>query len=133
MSEGMVKRLSLFLSVLVFSLSVFGQYPPIGMIDVYGLKSVSKGQVLTAAGIKPGDDALGIISSQSEIRQRLLGLANVEEAAVSLVCCADRDGKSMVFLGIRERGSSTLRFRRPPNGTTRLPAEIVKAGEDFQT
>jgi len=118
--------------LLIFHAAGFAQFPPIRLIDFYGLRTNSEAAVLAKSGIKAGDDAFKTIASTEEIKQRLKTLPNVEDAAVSIVCCDDAEGRSMAFIGIREKGSPALEFRPAPKGTVRLPAEIVKAGDDLE-
>ena len=108
------------------------QLPPVGIVDLYGLRKVSQRQVLLAVNVKPGDDALHVLQTRDEILRRIRSIKGVDGAAIEVVCCSDADKKSIVFVGIRERGTSDLVFREAPKGDVRLPAEFVKAGEDFQ-
>lgn len=119
-----------FLFVLPFG-STNGQVPPIGIIDFYGLRSISEQQARQALQIKEGD-AGGPLSraSQKEVQSRLEALPNVEQARLNFVCC--EAGKTILYVGIRERGALALHFRAAPKGAIRLPETIVKAGEEFQ-
>lgn len=103
------------------------QTPPIGIIDFYGLRTVSEQQVRTVLGIKEGDQPP---ASRGEAEQRLQALPNVEQARLNMVCC--EAGKVILYVGIRERGFPTLQFRRPPKGSIRLPANIVQLGEEME-
>jgi hypothetical protein len=57
-------------------------------------------------------------------------LTNVEQARVNAACC--EAGKYILYVGIREKGSPTLRFRPATKGAIRLPESIAKVGEEFQ-
>jgi hypothetical protein len=139
------RQFSLFIPVLCFMLtSAFstpqaapsGQsevQPPIGIIDFYGLHTISQAQARQVLGIKEGEsipDTAEGKKFQQAAQQRLEALPGVLEAQLSFVCCnAD---KAILYVGITEKGSPVLSFRAAPQGKVRLPEDIVKAGEDFQ-
>jgi hypothetical protein len=103
------------------------QSPPIGIIDLYGLRSVSERQVREALQIKEGDPSS---VDRKEAERKLESLPNVAEARLSFVCCDV--GKAILYLGIREKGASSIQFHRAPQGKVRLPQDVVQAGEDYQ-
>jgi hypothetical protein len=109
------------------SASTNGQLPPIGIIDFYGLRSIPEQQVRQALQIKEGD---ALPESTKEVQRRLENLTNVEQARLNATCC--EAGKSILYVGIRERGSPILRFRAAPKGAIRLPQTIAQVGEEYQ-
>src|SRR5262245_29465627 len=100
---------------------------PIGIIDFYGLRSISVRQVREALQIKEGD-----LSSmdRKEVRRRLESLPGVREARITTVCCIE--GKIILFIGIRENGVPALQFRTAPQGKVRLPQDVLQAGDDLR-
>lgn len=104
------------------------QFPPIGIIDFYGLRSVSERQVREALQIKEGDPSPSS-SDRKEAKRRLESLPGVAEADVNLVCCDA--GKAILFIGIREKGAPSIQFRPAPQGKIRLPQDVVQAGDDL--
>ena len=130
---SIAKLIYAMLLLLSFSTVQFAQqFPPIGIIDTYGLRTVSETDLLRAVAVKPGSEALQTMTSQQDIVARIKLLPNVADASLSLVCCDDAEGKSILFVGVREKETPPLIFRPAPTGNVRLPAEIVKAGEDFE-
>lgn len=125
--------LTIFLSIFPVIAAFGQQFPPIGIIDFYGLRTISEKDVWSVLKIKIGDDAIETIKSAEEIRQVLKKLPNVEDASISLICCDDIYGKSIIFVGIREKGKTALKFRAAPNGQVPLPEIVVQASKDFQT
>jgi hypothetical protein len=121
-----MKIFSLVFLLVSLPVSTNGQYPPIGIIDFYGLRSVSQQQARQALQIKVGDS---MPDAREEIQRRLEALPNVEQAQLGPVCC--EAGKSILYVGIREKGAPVLRFRPAPTGTIRLPEPIVQAGSAF--
>jgi hypothetical protein len=112
-----------FLFILPFD-SASAQIPPIGIIDFYGLRSISEQQARVALQIKEGD---AVPDAREEIERRLEALPNVEQARLNFVCC--EAGKSIIYVGIKERGAPTLRFRSAPHGRAKLPDQMVQAGD----
>jgi len=105
--------------------------PPIGVIDFYGLRTISQEQIRQKLQIKEGDSIPEDFRKfKKDARQRLQSLPKAAEAHLNFVCC-DAD-KTILWVGIREEGSPALTFRAAPRGKVRLPKEIVKAGEAFE-
>jgi hypothetical protein len=105
---------------------IAAQIPPIGTIDFYGLRGVSEQRARQALQIKEGD---AVPESREEAQRRLEALPNVEEARLAATCC--EDGKTILYIGIREKGEPSLRFRSAPTGAIRLPAMIAQSGKSF--
>jgi len=103
------------------------QIPPIGIIDFYGLRSVSERQVREAIQIKEGDS---LSSPPKEAEGRLHSLPGVAEASIGLVCCDA--GKAIIYVGVREKGTPAIQFRPAPRGTALLPQDVIQAKEDYQ-
>jgi hypothetical protein len=112
-----------FLVALPFD-SASGQIPPIGIIDFYGLRSISEQRVRDALQIKEGD---AVPSSRQEIERRLEAFPNVLQSRLNFVFC--EAGKVILYVGIKERGAKTLLFRRAPHGRAKLPDSMVQAGD----
>ena len=106
--------------------STDGQVPPVGIIDFYGLRSISEQQARQAIQIKEGDLPP---DSPKEIQLRLEALPNVEQARLQVVCC--EAGKNILYVGISEKGAPALRFRTAPQGRVRLTHDMLQAGESF--
>ena len=104
--------------------STNGQTPRIGVIDFYGLRNISEQQVRQALQIKEGN---AVPDSRDAAQRRLEALPNVQQARLSFVCCDD--GKAILYVGISEKGTPTLRFRPAPQRSIRLPDNMVRAGE----
>jgi hypothetical protein len=129
-----MSQLTLFiLFVVVLASRAMCQLPPIGMIDLFGLRTVPETEVRNALPIRIGDDAIAVLTDADLTRQKLRTLPNIEDASVAVICCDDRNGKSMAFIGIREKGSPALTFRPAPSGDVRLPADVLNAGATFES
>src|SRR5207237_169829 len=128
-----MSQLTLFILFVVLASSAMCQLPPIGMIDLFGLRTVSETDIRNVLPIRIGDDAIAVLTDADLIRQKLRTLPNIEDASVAVICCDDRNGKSMAFIGIREKGSPALTFRPAPSGDVRLPADVLNAGATFES
>lgn len=106
--------------------SANAQNQPIGIIDFYGLRSVSEQQARDALQIKEGDP---VPDSREQAQHRLQALPNVEQALLGFVCC--EGGKALLYVGIKEKGAPSLKFHSAPTGSIRLPETIVRAGDAF--
>lgn len=113
-----------------FFVSVRAQTPQIETIDFYGLRSVSEKQIREALRIKEDDLPPKTKKERDEIIKRIEALPNVAEVRLSAICCTN-GGKTMLYVGVREKGSPSLSFRDAPSGTIRLTDEILKLGKEF--
>ena len=106
---------------------------PINIIDVFGLKRVSAGDVRTALTFQEGDTITlgdGERPAMLELSEgRLAKLPGVVSARINMTCCDA--GGAIAYVGIQEQGAPALRLRRAPEGDVRLPADIVQAGGEF--
>jgi hypothetical protein len=125
-----MKRLSPFLLILLTALFSRAQAPPIAHIDLYGLRIVTEQQIRSVLQLKEGD-AIPDDKAAGEIIKRLKAVPNVEDAALDFPCCDEKYGKTILYVGIREKGTPALRFRSAPVGDIRLPAEMLKLEELF--
>lgn len=121
--------LSIFL-LTCFVIPVAAQAPPIGIIDFFGLKTVTKQQVLEKLQIKAGD-AVPSPAILNETITRLKNIPNVEEVTLDLPCCDEKYGKTILYIGIREKGAPFLKFRKAPTGNVRLPHSVLKLEKEF--
>lgn len=113
--------------LLAFSSSLAAQTGTVGTVEVYGTRTVSPDEVRRALGVAAGD---AVPADGGALRQRLLRMPGVADAAVSSVCC--EAGRSILYAGIRELGDSTPpRWHQAPDGIISLPDDIVKAEAEF--
>ena len=93
---------------------------PIGTIDYYGLRTVSRQAVSQVLGIAVGDT---LPASTPDIVERLEGVPGVVQARVQPVCCME--GKVMLYVGIAEEGAPQFGYRTPPDSAIALSPEIT--------
>lgn len=102
------------------------QLPRVGIIDFYGLRTLTPADLVQAVGVQIGDS---LVAGATELRARLEQVPGVAAADVSLVCC--EAGRSLLYVGIREHSTETPAFKAAPAGFERLPAGLVAAGSRF--
>jgi hypothetical protein len=99
----------------------------VGIVDFYGLRRITEAQVRQALRIAEGDTITE--STLRSAEKRVRALPGVSDARVDGVCCDG--GKTLVYVGIEEKGTPAVRFNPPPKGRPRLPDEVVRAGAAF--
>ena len=122
----------LFLLAVISPISADEQMT-IGIIDFYGLRSLTEEQVRAVLPISEGmvvsdDYAFPDEEARSEVAEAL-GVYRVE---ISPTCCYE-PYKLVVYVGIEEEQTSTLQYREEPVGDTELPAEILETARQIET
>jgi hypothetical protein len=125
--EGMIRssRLALLL-LLVMTGPAAAQMPRVGIIDFYGLRKLKPENLAAAVGVQIGDS---LAATSAQLRDRLLQVPGVIDADVSVVCC--EAGRSIMYVGVRERDAAALTFRAAPTGADLLTPDIVAAGSRY--
>jgi len=122
----------LALLALLVSWQTADQIPPIGIIDFYGIRSLPEAQVRQALDFHEGDqlssDQFG--KKVKAAQRKLEALPGVKKARLSFICCAEGN-KAILFVGIEEPGAPCQEFPPAPQGTVRLPADVVQASKDI--
>jgi hypothetical protein len=98
-------------------------------IEFYGLQKVPEASVRQALQISEGEKLPNSGEAADAMEKRLRALPGVEDAKLNAVCCVS--GKTVLFVGIEEKGAHPLRFRAAPKGKVRLSDRVVQAGVDF--
>jgi hypothetical protein len=115
-----LRRTIPFLLLLVTSVSA--QDLRIGVIDFYGLRKLSESQIRKVLGVREGDP---LPPSKGDAEARLDQMPGVVESHLEAVCCDA--GRTILYVGIEERGATHFDLREPPEGSVVLPEEIVMA------
>jgi hypothetical protein len=95
------------------------QLPRVGIIDFYGLRTLTPAHLAGAVGVQIGDSVTG---TPADFRARLMKVPGVIDADVSVVCC--EGGRSIMYVGVREAGAPMMDFNPAPAGLEELPPEI---------
>ena len=107
-----------------------GQIPPIGIIDSYGLRTISESEVRNVLPFKEGDTLFPDSSAISSLEAGLAAKLKVDRVELGLVCCDD-SSKAIVYIGIEETSATRLEFHPPPTGNVILPPEVFETYNDF--
>ncbi len=105
---------------------LLAQVPRVGDIEFYGLHKLSGPKLLHALHLKAGDP---LPPSKGDLEDELEAVAGVVMAHVEAVCC--EDGKTILFIGIEEKGAPHLAFRSEPSGSLTLPDDIAGTYQKF--
>lgn len=102
--------------------NVNGQEVQIGIIDLYGVRQISAGDVRGALTFKEGDTISRGDGQRpsflSASEDRVARLPGVTSARLRIVCCDE--GRAIVYVGVEERGAAVMRLRAAPMGTSRI-------------
>ena len=94
----------------------------VGVIDFYGLRKISESQIRKILGVREGDL---LPASKGDAETKLDQISGVVESHLEAVCCDA--GRTILYVGIEERGATHFDLRAPPEGAVVLPEEIVTA------
>jgi hypothetical protein len=107
-------------------------FPPLGIIDFYGIRTVPETQLLEALPYHL-DDSIPVDQFKSQkhaVEQKLTSLPSVAGAYLTLVCCT-LDRKSILYVGIEGANTPCQKFQPAPTGNVRLTEDVVSAGSSF--
>ena len=115
------------LPILLLTMACLGaQDLRVGVLDFYGLRKISESQLRKALGVREGDP---LPPSKGDAEARLDQVSGVVESHLEAVCCDE--GRTILYVGIEERGAPHFDVREPPEGTATLPEEIAGAYNRF--
>lgn len=107
-------------------------FPPLGIIDFYGLHAAPESRLREALPYHTDDSiSVGQFKSQKRsVEQKLASLPGIAGAYLTLVCCT-QDRKSILYVGIEEANTPCQKFQPAPTGSVRLTEVVLSAGSDF--
>jgi hypothetical protein len=100
--------------------------PRVDILDYYGLHKITPARIQRVLSTKEGDR---LPASKGDVEERLEQIPGVVRSHLEAVCCDG--GKTVLFVGIEEKGSAHFNFRSEPQGTVRLPGDIVESYQSF--
>lgn len=95
--------------------ALLAQAPRIDVLDFYGLHKVQEASVRQALGVKEGDP---LPASKGDAEERIDAVPGVVESHLEAVWAA---GKTILYVGIEERGAPHFDLRETPEGDMKLP------------
>lgn len=101
------------------------QVPRIAVLDFYGLRKTPVAKVRDTIAVKEGDP---LPASKGDTEERLDDIPGVVESHLEAV---DDAGKTILYVGIEERGAPHFDLREAPEGEMRLPEKITAEYRSF--
>jgi len=129
LAAGAPRRIILVKSIWLLWLTaawLSAQPPRIGGIEFYGLHRLSAQHLQNALHLHAGGP---LPASKGDLEERLEKITGVVRAQVEAVCCDG--GKTVLFIGIEEKGAPHVAFHTPPAGDAALPQEIADSYEKY--
>lgn len=128
-------QLLLLIMVLVCSRSsVFAQdTATIGLVEVYGARTISQSRVRKALGVEAGHQIEIDSNTIVTLRKRLTDIPGVKRSDIGLVCCWGNDGQWLLFAGVSEQSKDPFYYNPKPTGPERLPKEIMEDAQKFDS
>lgn len=128
----MSKAFSILFLIAVSGLVSAEEQMTIGVIDFYGLSSVTEDQVRAALPFSEGFTVSGGEAfPEGELELATAEALGVSRVELSLTCCYEPH-KLVAYVGIEEEQISALQYRDKPVGDIELPSEILETGERFE-
>jgi hypothetical protein len=127
-----MKLLSLVLFSLAYVCSLNAQPEKLGIIEVYGARTVSVADIRRAIGMKEGDTLDRKTLDKSAIEKRILSVPGIMQANVSLVCCDDKEGRSILYAGVSEKSAVTFPYHKKSAGAYKLDSTIIQTYRRYE-
>ena len=103
------------------------QVPTIGLIEIYGARTVPPPEILKRLGTKEGGQ---LPKSKGDVEERLTEIDNVVAAHLEAACC--EEGKAILYVGIEERGGAHFDYHPEPVAEdVKAPLAVVAAYGTF--
>lgn len=100
--------------------------PRVDILDYYGFHKISPARIQRVLATREGDP---FPASKGDLEERMERIPGVVRSHLEAVCCDG--GKSVLFVGIEEKGAAHFNFRSAPLGKVRLPGDIVETYQAF--
>ena len=101
--------------------------PSVGVIDFFGLNKIPVDRLRKILGFQEGDP---FPRSKAETEEHIDTLAGVVESHLEAVCCDA--GRTVMYVGIEERGAPHFDLHEEPEGEQTLPEPVTRTYRDYQ-
>ncbi|HEX6545961.1 MAG TPA: hypothetical protein VF023_06630 [Bryobacteraceae bacterium] len=125
MKKAVVWALPLLLGVGLYAENV-DLSPRVGAVEIYGARKVPVRKIRAVLGVSDGSP---LPPSKEGLEEKLDKIPGVVASRLEATCCLD--GKSILYVGIEERGSPHFEYRPEPDGDITLPTGITDLYSDF--
>lgn len=113
------------LCILFFLHNLSAQQEVIGFIEIYGRRSQDTAVIRNSLGIKEGSLINRQTFNKTTIENRIRSLPGISDADVSLLCCDDVSGQSILYIGIDDDTSVAITRKPVPTGSIKLEKVII--------
>jgi hypothetical protein len=100
--------------------------PRVGAVEIYGARHVSVSKIKAVLGVQEGAP---LPASRGQLEDRLDKISGVVASRVEAACCLDN--KTILYVGILEKGAPHMEFRPEPDGDITLPSELTDDYAEF--
>lgn len=104
-------------------------FPPIEIIDLFGVRTFDEQDVREALPFREGDAIKGT-EDKSALERDVAAALGVAAVKFALVCCTESRG-SILYVGVEEQPGTGVEYRPTPTGNVEVPAEAVAVDEAF--
>lgn len=122
-------RTILLPALLLISAAVCAQPKEISIIDFYGRENIPEQHLRSLLPVKEGD-SIRLVNKEAIVK-KLKEVPGVSDAHVATVCCDEKDGKWILFVGISEGIILRPPYNPAPNGKATLPEDVMKNYAEF--
>jgi hypothetical protein len=96
------------------------------MVEIYGNRKISKDKIEKTVGVKPDGP---LPPSKGDLEESILAIDGVVRSSIEVFCC--EEGKTVLYVGVEERGQPSLPYHPEPSTDIALPDEIVSTYQEF--
>ncbi|MET0464337.1 MAG: hypothetical protein ABW007_14325 [Chitinophagaceae bacterium] len=114
-----------------FAGSLYAQSDRLGMIEVYGQSGANLSAIKTAIGIMEGDLIEGSVFNKTEIERRIKTVTGIRQADVSLICCEEGKGRSILYIGVTDQRLQRVQPDSDPSGAVKLDSFILETYDRY--
>ena len=104
-------------------------FPPIELVDLYGVRTLDEHAVRAALPFREGDTIKGT-EDKDTLERELAAALGVTAVSFALVCCTENRG-SILYVGVAEVPGTGVAYRPAPTGDVELPAGVLAVDEAF--
>src|SRR6478736_6514457 len=98
--KKLIIQIIISITILGNGFSSYSQSLPIAFIEVFGNRKVSANEVIQKAGIHEGDTISLAEFDFEQSSNRILAVPKVKQTMISPICCEERTGGWLIFIGI---------------------------------
>jgi hypothetical protein len=103
----------------------------IGIVDIYGNRTIPDSTIRKQIKLKAGDTLAPEDFQTGRIINRVRVLRGVQTAQLDMVCCDDKTGGRILYVGIAEDTGNSFTYYKAPVANIKLPAVITQTNDAY--